>query len=723
MKDLSKLINKMIDKAIIGCDKYVHNNSTWLIFTDDKKWVIELTKDGTLWYNYNFFKNLLKVLSLDVVENQHYITKWVEDTIINGVKETNSGRDVVDKFIIDTLENGVKNTSHSHGSNNLVVEDTIINGVNYTLNSLCYKLIPVEDTIINGVKNTYKTTDDDFGTVEETIQNGVRHTFRDEFASAKPVEDTIIYGVKETDFYSGHNLYDVEHTIINGVKETDFYSGLNLYDVEHTIQNGVKHTRRNGDSMNTDAEDAIQNGMNYTRWKKCKRRSSVEDTIQNGVKKTEWINNSLLPAVEETIENGVKETKYPLGNSILQVEDTIQNGVKQTSSHGFEQQNIVEDTIQNGVKETKKGGFNQHYQMFRTIEDGVKTKPALESHEGFMMGTPYVDKFFTKEDVENTIQNGVKEVKTDDSYRNYFRQSNKSEQVIEDGVKLTEDWRGDREPIIDKIIKETVTGSDKTLIAESVIKNGIKETKTPGEDGNIIGALDFMSDNNTVNIPQLIEDIITNGVKRTEGGVLFDETKVDRIISEGVKETKGGGYLGSIEMKGKMVHQLESPKQNNEVDDVIEHGIKLTNSSLQIDGSCVVEDVIQNGIKETHDDVYHNKGRVDGVIKNGVKEVKPAYKMFYNPMKLPPEIIEDKRIPDITDVICDGIKEVQPLPAQDGNRDWGNYYYRKGEPTKPHTKYVDEVIDNGIKETRAMEEWVNTTNIVGKVISEGTSIK
>jgi len=173
-------------------------------------------------------------------------------------------------------------------------------------------------------------------------------------------------------------------------------------------------------------------------------------------------------------------------------------------------------------------------------------------------------------------------------------------------------------------------------------------------------------------------------------------------------------------MKGKIVHQLESPKQNNELDDVIEHGVKLTNSSLQIDGSCVVEDVIQNGIKETssttleptkaieyiiqngiketHDDVYHNKGRVDGVIKNGVKEVKPAYKMIYNPMNFDRIISEEKRIPDVTDVIRDGIKEVQPLPAQDGNRDWGNYYYRKGEPTKPHTKYVDEVIENGIKE-------------------------
>ncbi len=44
MKDLQKLIDKLIDKAVVGCGTYKHNSSTWLIFTNDKKWVIELTK-------------------------------------------------------------------------------------------------------------------------------------------------------------------------------------------------------------------------------------------------------------------------------------------------------------------------------------------------------------------------------------------------------------------------------------------------------------------------------------------------------------------------------------------------------------------------------------------------------------------------------------------------------------------------------------------------------
>jgi predicted peroxiredoxin len=254
------------------------------------------------------------------------------------------------------------------------------------------------------------------------------------------------------------------------------------------------------------------------------------------------------------------------------------------------------------------------------------------------------------------------------------------------------------------------------------IENGIKETKTPGADGDIISTLEWIKENNTVNIPKLIDDVIEKGIKYTEAAALFDETKVDRIISEGVKETKGGGYLGSIEMKGKMVHQLESPKQNNEVEEVIEHGVKLTNSSLQIDGSCVVEDVIQNGIKETHDDVYHHKGRVDGVIKNGVKQCIPSHTPLYNPMDFSVVYRENHRLDDVASVLEKGIKEVQPLPSQEGNRDWGNYYYRKGYPTKPHTKYVDEVIENGIKETKSINYSDNTELIVNGVLEKGEKI-
>jgi hypothetical protein len=68
-------------------------------------------------------------------------------------------------------------------------------------------------------------------------------------------------------------------------------------------------------------------------------------------------------------------------------------------------------------------------------------------------------------------------------------------------------------------------------------------------------------------------------------------------------------------------------------------------------------------------------------------------------MNFSPELREEKRISDVTDVIDNGVKEIQPLPAQDGNRDWGNYYHRQKDRTKPHTEYVNDAMSSGIKKT------------------------
>jgi hypothetical protein len=51
----------------------------------------------------------------------------------------------------------------------------------------------------------------------------------------------------------------------------------------------------------------------------------------------------------------------------------------------------------------------------------------------------------------------------------------------------------------------------------------------------------------------------------------------------------------------------------------------------------------------------------------------------------------------VNKVMNNGIKEVQPLPAQDGNRDWGVYYNRQEDRTKPFTEYVDDVLIEGKK--------------------------
>jgi hypothetical protein len=260
----------------------------------------------------------------------------------------------------------------------------------------------------------------------------------------------------------------------------------------------------------------------------------------------------------------------------------------------------------------------------------------------------------------------------------------------------------------------------------------VKETKTPGADGDILGALDFLSDNNTVNIPQLIDDVIKNGVKRTIQSKMSIPSDVEDTIQNGVRstETRMWVYLHEVEdtiQNGvketcchdmKLTKSIENTIQNGvkktysdkipheydwsdqfteDVEYTIQNGVKHTEKSLQIDGSCVVEDVLKNGVKETHDDVYHHTGRVEGVIKNGVKKIEPMRHLMYNPMDFSAEYGENRRLPEVTSVLEKGIKEVQPLPSQDGNRDWGNYYHRKEDRTKPHTQYVNDVIENGKK--------------------------
>ena len=103
-----EIIFDIINDEVKGADLYIHKGSLWIIFTDDKKWVIELSKGGTLWYNYYFFQKSFKYLSLDVVENQHYLTEWVEDTIQNGVRSTRKIQDVIERDVEDTIKNGVK---------------------------------------------------------------------------------------------------------------------------------------------------------------------------------------------------------------------------------------------------------------------------------------------------------------------------------------------------------------------------------------------------------------------------------------------------------------------------------------------------------------------------------------------------------------------------------------------------------------------------------------
>ena len=284
-----EVLFEIIDDVTNGMDIYNHNGSLWIINTKELKWVVEFTNDKTLWYNYNLFKNLFKAISLDVSENQKYITEWFESRFLNvyTVKTT------VDPFF----------------DQDQYVEDTIQNGVKYTKNQKLNDLSVVEDTIQNGVKDTKGGEIINEIVVEDTIQNGVKDTKRTRLI--KLAADQM-----------------VEDTIQNGVKHTDCYDGRRSKKVDDTIQNGVKNTRK---------------GNPYF-------QESVEDTIQNGVKQTELSKRDFFP--KDIIQDGVKINGTYVGGKRQKenVEVVIDYGVKQTYEDVYHHKGRIGGMIRNGKK-------------------------------------------------------------------------------------------------------------------------------------------------------------------------------------------------------------------------------------------------------------------------------------------------------------------------------------------------------------------------------------
>ena len=252
---MKRAINQLINKELKGVDIYSHNGSMWFIFTKEKRWVFEYTKENVLWYNYSLFNNVFNFVSLDVIENSEYITDWFTKNILDKPLSISGNKYVFEEGVIGgnipivgrVIEDGVKNiwaneiTNEYNWSEDFdrEVEDIIQNGVLSTCDGTCGKATQVEDTIQNGVLSTNHFHAHQKSTVEDTIQNGVLSTRCLEFRASIMVEDTIQNGVKHTGSGYDLELYVVEDTIQNGVKHTTGAEFVTNVVVEKTIQNGV----------------------------------------------------------------------------------------------------------------------------------------------------------------------------------------------------------------------------------------------------------------------------------------------------------------------------------------------------------------------------------------------------------------------------------------------------------------------------------------------------
>jgi len=245
-KKLEKLIFGIFDDASQGVDRYNHNDSLWLIFTNEMRWVVEYTKDQTLWYNYNFFKDEMDLIGLNCVEDKDLIKKWFESRFL-GIPKVEDAFDPFfnqDQYVEDTIQNGVKDTKSLSTSDVFHVEDTIQNGVKDTRRTRLINLSAnqmVEDTIQNGVKHTQQYRTRCMMRVEDTIQNGVKDIRRPLLPRTKRVEDAIENGVKHTEDGDWLDCDERFNNIIQeGVKETHDDCSNNISRVEGIVRIGEK---------------------------------------------------------------------------------------------------------------------------------------------------------------------------------------------------------------------------------------------------------------------------------------------------------------------------------------------------------------------------------------------------------------------------------------------------------------------------------------------------
>ena len=196
-KKLEKIIFKLFDDASQGVDRYNHNDSLWLIFTNEMKWVVEYTKDQTLWYNYNFFKDEMDLIGLNCVEDKDLIQKWFESRFL-GIPKVEDAFDPFfdqNQYVEDVIQNGVKQTELS--KRDFFPKDIIKNGVKETISTLRRTAKwGVDDIIQNGIKDTKSMCGKRGGRVGNTIQNGVKNLGAVDYDNLKHVEGIIRIGEK-----------------------------------------------------------------------------------------------------------------------------------------------------------------------------------------------------------------------------------------------------------------------------------------------------------------------------------------------------------------------------------------------------------------------------------------------------------------------------------------------------------------------------------------------
>ena len=236
---MKKIIDELINNSIRGVDVYRYKNATWLIFTDETRWVVELTDEGTLWYNYKFFNDVFKYVSMTVgKEMEDYVIQWANDYFYKNCAHRSiayprdKGRNETPKV----LENGIKEVYDSSSTHRQMRAENLMGRI--VKDAKPHRVVvPAQgmDRFYYDPGCSANTTD-----IWMVVEEGVKEI--------KPSIWTTKRGIHISDLMCSGNTTDISSITKNGIKNIypdqnsgdDGYNWSNEFEADKVIERGVK---------------------------------------------------------------------------------------------------------------------------------------------------------------------------------------------------------------------------------------------------------------------------------------------------------------------------------------------------------------------------------------------------------------------------------------------------------------------------------------------------
>jgi hypothetical protein len=356
---MQKIVNELISSSIKGVDVYRWKDATWLIFSDETRWVVELTDEGTLWYNYKFFKDVFKYVSINVgTEMDGYIIQWANDFFYKDCAHRSAAypRDKDRTKTSNVIENGIKDTQ-GRGKNH---------GDEFEWHTRA--------VIDNGVKEILQSSrvESNSGVIGEVIEKGIKEINDSSSIHRKMRAENLVPRI----------IKDVKpnRVTVHNEKMDRFYYDPNCRANKTEIWRIVKEVKPN-------IEYSKQTGVYHP------------DCVANHVK------------IEKVIDEGVKEIKPSIWTTKrgVDIHDLMCDGNTTDIS------SIVKSGIKNIYPDMDPDVYDwsDEFKADNVIQGGIKVIP-LPDPSGELRG--YSDYYNTKEDrtkshteyVKETIEGGTK---------------------------------------------------------------------------------------------------------------------------------------------------------------------------------------------------------------------------------------------------------------------------------------------------------------------------